>query len=193
MKTVWTLNVKTSLPNVCETEGDFKVTNEVYESFGAAKKRMREIIKEYAFTDNAMFDGNGYLKNFTFYIDDLETTEEEYDEVFEDSDWVTSSLLKNIHENLHDAFSGIDLKLDFSKKKYFDCYICVKLSNNALQIKGHEEGPINGIDPKIKTNIFDMTEEKDYMLYIDDFFCGLWDQECSAELYIDLTHTEIDE
>ena len=64
---------------------------------------------------------------------------------------------------------------------------------HAINMKGHCDGPINGICPRIKTNMFDMSEEKDYILYIDDLFGGLWNQECSAELYIDLNKNTIAE
>jgi len=51
---------------------------------------------------------------------------------------------------------------------------------------GYDDGPCNGYDPKIATNMFDMTEEKDYYLYVDDMF----GQDASSELYIDLKKIE---
>ena len=68
----WRLTIKTSLPEVCETPEDLKVKEEFFENFETAKEKMRETIKDLAFCENVLFDGNGYLKNFVNYISELE-------------------------------------------------------------------------------------------------------------------------
>ncbi len=208
MKTVWILNVRTSLPGVYESGRSYKLIREAYENFDTAKKRVREIIKEFAFTDNAMFDGKGYLKYFTRYIEDSEDImkdilkDEDFDREFEennfDSNNLTIGFLKVLHKKLYCIFSGEDTTLPFSERTYNDnAYLQAKVLNDCIQMEGYYDGPCNGINPYIKTNMFDMTEEKDYMLYIDDFFTEYysdhpdWNFWSSAELYIDLNKIQL--
>ena len=68
-----------------------------------------------------------------------------------------------------------------------DWFIAIESNPGNILIRGEDDGPCNGYDPYIKTNIFSMKEEKDYCLYIDDLF----GQDFSAELYIDLKKTEV--
>lgn len=189
MRTIWTLTVKTSLPDTCETKDDLHTTAETFETFEKAKRRMREVIKELAFSENAMFDG-GYMTNFSQYIDDHKEYEEEEDE--EPSTWLTAAFLEKLHKVLHEVFSGRDEELPFPVGKYCDMFLCTDISSDGLLLQGYDDGPWNGINPFVKTNIFDMTEEKNYWLYIDDLFGGCWGQACSAELYVDLIKTELE-
>lgn len=99
---------------------------------------MREVIKELAFHDNAMFDGNGYLKNFKLYIDDREDAGEEDMEEDADSDWMTIAFLKTLHENLRSAFSGSDASLSFPDRTYSDLFISVDISNGSICMKGYD-------------------------------------------------------
>lgn len=213
MKTVWVLNVRTSLPEVLESNRKYKHIREAYESFDAAKARVREILKEFAFSENAMFDGKGYVKYFTRYIDDaaelMEEILKEHEDAlaieFEEDNFADKHLsvgfLNVLHKKLHCIFSGEDTALPFPQKTYDDCktYLQVDVLNGCIQLEGAYDGPCNGINPYIKTNMFDMTEEKDYMLYIDDYFteyysdhpewtCNYWS---SAELYIDLNKIQV--
>lgn len=195
MKSVWTLTVKTSLPDVCESDDDLKVTRKSFETFQSAKCALYEILDELAFTDNAMFDGKGFLKNLFLYIEEVEEYERTYAHLDEDgddadSDWLTSSFLKDFHNCLHQIFCKNNTTLSFAHPQYSDLDICVDIANNAVNMRGCGQGPGNGVDPRIKTNMFDMTEEKDYMLYINDLFGGRCGQELSAELYVDLNKVE---
>ena len=64
--------------------------------------------------------------------------------------------------------------------------ITVVNDGESLKLYGDFDGPMNGIDPMISTNIFDLSTEKDLHLYIDDMF----DQEVSSALFIDLVKAE---
>jgi len=57
------------------------------------------------------------------------------------------------------------------------CFISTKITPDSIELVGSDDGPDNGVDSIIKTNILDTTEEKHYYLYIDDFFGGLIGQE----------------
>ena len=211
MKTVWILNLRTSLPDVYESGRSYKFIREAYENFDTAKKRVREIIKEFAFADNAMFDGKGYLKYFNRYITDREelmnevlkdeegdALDREFAESNFDSNMLTVGFLKVLHKKMHCIFSGEDTPLPFSEKIYNDnTYMQAEVSNDCIQLEGYDDGPCNGINPYIKTNMFDMTEEKDYMLYIDDYFTEYYSDHpewvfwSSAELYVDLNKIQV--
>lgn len=210
MKTVWVLNVRTSLPEVYESGRKYKHIREVYGNFDAAKCRVREIIKDFAFADNAMFDGKGYLKYFTRYIEDskailkdvFEGMDEDWAKELEenhfDSNRLTIGFLKVLHQKLHCIFSGIDTTLPFPEGTYNDnMYIQAEVLNDCIHMEGYNEGLSNGIEPYIKTNMFDMNEEKDYMLYIDDFFTEYfsdhpdWHFWSSAEFFIDLNKIQV--
>lgn len=88
---------------------------------------------------------------------------------------------------LANAFEGNDtaVKLPGGRNEYRweDCYIKLSVKPDSVNLFGIDEGPCNGIAPKLKTNIFSMKRKKHYYLYIDDMFCG---QNFSSELYIDL-------
>ena len=80
MNEIWTLVIKTSLPKVCESSKDFKTIIENYYNFESAKNAMRLKIKEYAFSKNAMFNGNGIIKHFDKYIKDMYDPDSEDEE-----------------------------------------------------------------------------------------------------------------
>ena len=190
---MWVLTVRTSLPNVSKSKTDLKLTAEVFESFESAKAKLRTTLNKLAFTDNAMFDGKGYLKLFSSYIAFeeacLEDEDLDNDETF-DSDVISIGFLKALHESLHSIFSGATTKLPFVEQKYDDMFLCANIANGGVLLEGDGEGPCNGVNPHIDTNMFDMTEAKDYHLHIDDYFGDRGEQECSSELYIDLVEAQ---
>ena len=186
MKEIWTLIVKTSLPNTAEdvTELDTKVYT--FESFENAKNVLRDKLKEYAFNKNSMFDGDGYISKLNEYQNDLEDEEEE--EV--DKYLLTSSKINKIQQAFLKVFQGEDTSLKLQRvKSCSDWMIGLDWDGETLKIYGDEEGPCNGYAPHIKTNMFDMNKEKNYCFYIDDMF-GQDDN--SSELYIDLIKTTLE-
>ena len=92
-----------------------------------------------------------------------------------------------------DAFRGNDVSIPETvvndlEVSNTDWMLSQKVGDGAVYIFGDYDGPCNGYDPYIKTNIFDMSEEKPYFLYIDDMM-GQEDV-ASSELYIDLKRAE---
>ena len=190
MKEIWTLTVKTSLPEVCRDKNDLVTTTSAYENFEDARNSMRSVLNDYAFSKNEMFNGKGYISELAFYADEAERIEK--DEGIEDeyeSDWLSSKKLNYMQELLLRIFEGKDVAEDIKKSTAFDMYLKIEISEQRISMIGFEEGPWNGYDPLIKTNMLDMTEEKDYYIYIDDMF---GQDEASSELYIDLKKTVLE-
>ncbi len=182
MNEIWVLSVRTSLPNVCRSSDDLKVTFESFDTFEKARDAMRRKIKYFAFSKSEMFDGAGHMIHFQEYIDRFMIEDFDLDE-----DVLTVEVMRKIMDILTRAFSGKDVEPDLMEGEYTDCMLSAEIDNGTISVSGHEEGPSNGINPTLNTNILSMTEKKDYYLYIDD----LLGQNYSAELYIDLKQTEI--
>ena len=179
-KETWVLTIRTSLPEVAYSEEDIKMTNFVFQSFEMAKKVLREKLKEYAFSKNEMFDGKGGLVYLEEYAENL--TDE-----FDDKQSLSLRKIKELEKALLLVFEGKDAKLTLEEVKCCtDWMIAVDVTQDSIKMYGYDDGPCNGYDPKIATNMFDMTEEKDYYFYIDDMF----GQDASSELYIDLKKIE---
>lgn len=178
---VWVLSVKTSLPEVSYGIENLKSTVTCYDTFEKARDAMRKILKEYAFSENEMFDGEGNIISFDDYISDLD------DDVYEGC--LKKEEMTKIQNALKNALSGKDTILDIAEGKYTDLFVTEVISDNSIRIFGDSEGPINGCDPVLFTNIFSMEEERDYYLYIDDMF---YDTEASSELYVDLKKAKIE-
>jgi len=184
MKDIWVLTIKTSLPNVCEDSKLMESTHRAFSSFAKAKEVLRENLKELS-SKNSMFDENGDIIHFNNYIKDSIAVDELDDPA---DDLLTQSELKEIHLALKAVFNGETYFPEL--REYYDDYmIGVSVSEDTISLYGTCDGPINGINPNISSNMFDMSEEKDYHLYIDDMF----DQEISSELYIDLNKVTLEE
>ncbi len=177
MKEIWVLSVRTSLPRECYGREDLEVTFEAFDSFGKGKNAMRKVIREYAFSKNSMFDGKGNIKKMKEYIDESQKYLEDDEEGF-----------ANIYEKICLAFAGNDVSLEYEDDySYTDYFIAFEIHGDMVSFRGDDDGPCNGYNPTLCTNIFSMNEEKDYFLYIDD----LLGQDASSELYIDLKKTTI--
>ncbi|MBQ7761543.1 MAG: hypothetical protein IJ400_05760 [Clostridia bacterium] len=183
MNEVWVLTVKTSLPGVCESKADLKLSVFTYNSFENAKQALRKKLKELSFASNEMFDGNGGIKELVKYSKN--SVEEPYEE--DDEEVLSTSVTDSVNEILLKIFSGKDTSLKKIPEYCTDWSIAIEKKKDALLIHGTDDGPYNGYDPFIYTNMASMTEEKNYFLYIDDYF----GQEASSELYIDLVKSEI--
>lgn len=184
MSKIWILSVKTSLPNVCESPLDLTLTTSAYDSFEKARNALRRVVKGYAFSENSMFDGDGRLTYFQEQIQDSlsEAEEEDLGETY-----LSRERLTFMSECLRAALAGEDVDFELAEDHYDDgCYFSATADYEAgsFSLVGDYEGPCNGINPIIHTNIFSMKEEKDYYLYLDDLF---GQDDCSSELYIDLT------
>lgn len=45
--------------------------------------------------------------------------------------------------------------------------VAVEVNDNTVRFYGDDDGPCNGYDPILNTNIFSVETEQDYYLYID--------------------------
>lgn len=177
MKKLWVLSIRTSLPEECFTKAHLKTT---FSAFEDAKKAMQDAIKGFAFSKNAMFDGNGKIIALEKYINKM--GDYDYEETL-----LTRDILSKVGDSLFTIINGQDASLDIEKGEYSDYMISLNYDGKGINMWGDYDGPINGYDPYIATNAFSMNEEKDYYIYIDD----LLGQDYSSELYIDLKQVEI--
>lgn len=200
----WKVCVRTSLPDVCYDEGDLEETIITADSFEKAKEIFQDTLKKYAFSENAMFDGKGRIKNLnnhcafwskgTHDSEEGDSDSDDFDD-FDDLDdfgdfklFNTSNLhredAQKIQEALARAFSGetVNVEEAFPWKQRTDTMIEIIINEGVLCISTGNDGYLNGVEPRIEANIFDMTEPKHYYVYIDD----LLGVDTSAELYMDL-------
>ena len=176
-KEIWALVIKTSLPETAESTLDLPLEVKVFENFEEAKQSLRKKLKEYAFAENSIFDGNGGLNYFCTYQDEEDLDDEEF---------LAYEKLKCIQDLLKGIFEGKDASLQTKEVETgLVDYVVVDVSNDTLSINGEDDGD----DSTIKTNMFDMTEEKDYYLYIVDV---LSQYEGPSVLYIDLVKTKLE-
>lgn len=190
MNECWILTVKTSLPNTCEHYGELHTDCRVFDGFGKAKAALRERLKALAFSRNAMFDGEGKMIHLDKYIqqNNHEDTTEEYWE-FMDNGWLTVGRLNILQAALTKVFAGEDISLPLLEDgDYADGMLAMEVHGSDLRLVGWDDGPCNGYEPLIATNMFNMVKEGDYYLYLNDLF---GQDDCSAELYIDLKKATI--
>jgi len=182
MKDLWILSVKTSLSDVCWSVGDLKTDFFAYSCFENAVQGLRAKLKEFAFTKNSLFDGDGNMIYFKQYVDDA--FEPHDDEEQNCGDYLCKAWWLKIYTALKAVFEGkiCDIS-EFEDYRGDDGMIGVSFKGDAMTIRGEDDGPCNGYDPLISTNMFDMSQEKDYYLYIDDCF---GQDDATSELYIDL-------
>lgn len=184
MKDIWVLSVRTSLPHVCERFVEMKPEVFAFESFEKAREAFRAKIQALAFSQkNKMFNGKGELTQFEEYAKILD------DEFDGDEECLSHNVLTQILKALTSAFSGEDVKLKIEDGFYTDWMIAVDVEDNSVNFYGYDDGPCNGYDPLLKTNIFSMENESDYYLYIDD---RLGQDDATAELYIDLKKAAVE-
>ena len=187
MKNTWVLSIKTSLPLACENRGDLKTSIYTFEGFAEARAALRKVLHKYAFSENSMFDGKGnivylhkYVKKFT-HIEDIDFSD----------DFLTIKKLRAVEDAVRNIFEGKDVVPEFKEGFYSNCMIAYTYKNGEINFCGDDDGPYNGYNPVLRTNMFDMRDESDYFLYIDDLF---GQNEATSELYIDLAKAnEFDE
>lgn len=177
----WKLTVKTSLPGACSGRRKLKTKVFTFDSFDSARTALRSQLREFAFSENAMFDGDGHIiglarcLNNTILYDDPDWRVE---------GWLGSKLATQILDIFVCVLEGRDVDVDFECGVYHDSLIAVDLCADSIAIRGTSEGIDNDYDPKVNTNLFSMEEEKDYYIHIDDLF-GQYPH-VSAKLYMDL-------
>ena len=180
MKNTWVLSIKTSLPKTCSNATELKTTVYAFDSFENARTALRSELKKITFSKNKMFDGNGGIIYLNKYLKNSD------DEYCEDT-FLSKTRLSYICELLLKIFEGEDVKPKLKTGVCTDWMVAYKYKNGTMNFYGDDDGPCNGYDPIIKTNMFEIKEEKHYFLYIDD--C-LGQEDASSELYIDLMKAE---
>ena len=186
MNDIWLLFVKTTLPDEEVPSRDMKTFVSAFDGFEKARAAFRKTIKDLAFSENPMFDGDGRIK----YLDEYVIDDDDDDDDDDVDDFLSAEKLSLIQNALREAFYGNDAKLEIADGDYDDGLICVEIEDGTVNFYGEDDGPMNGYDPTIKTNIFDMSEEKDYYLYIEDML-GQYD-DWTSELYIDLKKVTVE-
>ncbi len=181
MNNIWVLTVRTSLPRTCCSASELKTTMTAFDSFDKARDALRAKLKELTFSDNAMFDGNGGIRMLDRYIKD---TDDDYD----DEGCLSHRRLQLIRTALRQCFAGKDTVVPLDADTYTDWMIAVEVSGNAIRFFGDDDGPCNGYDPVLATNMFSMEAGQAYYLYIDDCF---GQDSATAELYIDLQPVDV--
>ena len=191
MNDCWVLTIKTSLPHTCEHHGELQMECLAFDSFPKAKAALRERLRGYAFSRNAMFDGERHITQLNRYsTDSYADTEPDEDEDFLDNGWLTAGRLNTLQAALAQVFAGEDMQLPFLEDgAYEDGMVALEVRGNRAKLIGWDDGPCNGYEPLIATNMFNMVQEGDYYLYLDDMF---GQDNCSAELYIDLKKAKIE-
>ena len=178
---IWVLSIRTSLPEVCETANDLKLTVIAYDSFEKGRAAMRDAIKSFAFSRNSMFDGEGGLIQMQKYSDETGDYEEDF--------VLTPDVISSIQNTLKQAFAGNDTAFELECGIYTDWMAAASIEKDSIRMYGDDDGPDNGINPVLSTNILSMEKKQDYYLYIDDRF---GQDDASSELYIDLKQTAVE-
>ena len=183
MKNTWVLSIRTSLPEICESHGDLHTSIYTFDSFEEARAALRKVLKKYAFSENSMFDGKGNIIYFHKYITDLAYD----DDMDEYGDFLSPKKLRAVERALKNIFKGNDIVPKIKEGFHTDYMIAYTYKNGEISFRGDDDGPCNGYAPVLRTNMFDMLEENNYFLYIDDML----GQDCAtSELYIDLTRAK---
>ena len=99
MKEKWVVSVRTSLPKKCEHKSKIKTEFWVFDSFETARDQMRMIVRKYAFSKNAMFDGKGRIKALKECIPDFLSDEE-------DETYLSQEVMMRFQTALQEAFDG---------------------------------------------------------------------------------------
>ncbi len=191
MKKVWVVSLRTSLPGTGYSEEHLKKTVRVFDSFEKAAVSFRKTIREYAFADNSMFDGDGRMKQFDNYLREIRGYEKDEEGDYYDG-VITAEKLEHILDVFEKLFAGENakLRLDDDDECCTDWMIAFEYKDGVIRFYGDDDGPCNGYDPTLTTNIFSMEERENYFLYIDD---RMGQDENPSQFFIDLTETTLEE
>ena len=127
---------------------------------------MRAKLKELAFSENLMFNGNGHIRELDNYIREVES----YEPLEYEDEILSPKKLSKIQSKLKKMFSGENTELKIKNGDYTNWMVAVEVNDNTVRFYGDDDGPCNGYDPILNTNIFSMETEQDYYMYIDPCF-----------------------
>ena len=183
MKNPWVLSIRTSLPEVCENAGELKTHVFTFESFEDARAALRKALKKYAFSKNSMFDGRGQIIHLRKYVYNLTLDDVDGEHIDYYDDFLDPTNLDAMEDAIYKIFKGMDVVPKIKEGFYTDYTIAYTYENGEVSFRGDDDGPCNGYDPVLKTNMFSMEAPQHYYMYIDDAF---GQDAASSELYIDL-------
>ena len=182
----WVLSVRTSLPDVCNSPEDLKTSFWVFDNFEAGKTAFLQKLKEFAFSENEMFDRDGRIVMLSDHRDTLDENDTAIEGLMDPGHLGAHSVL-NIESIIRNALLGNDVSLPSFPESSTNWWIAAEHDCETLTIRGDGDGPVNGCDPYISMNIFDLTIEKSLHFHVNDMF---GQEEASSELYVDLIKAE---
>lgn len=188
MKSVWVLYERSDLDRNSEFDYENYATDcRVFEKFEDAKNAMKKLIRDYATEKNSLFDGNGCFCEFSGEIDEYYDDPEEKDaELFRTVEKLLRKLC--LDELSEDDIADIT---ELYVNNYMYSAEITTADGIVLLMKGEDDGPFNGIDPYVHTNIFDMdNEDNNYFFYVEDRFKMY--ARFISHLYIDLKKVNIE-
>lgn len=161
MENIWVLTIKTSLPKTCYSYDDLKTTVMAFDSYEKARSAFREKLRTFAFSKNTMFNKKGQITLLNHHISKYAISEAEFDEG-DSQGYLSKECLTKIQNALTDAFAGRDTKIGLPNGYYTDeCDFSVQIKPGSIRLYGDYEGPCNGVQALIYTNIFSMKKEKE--------------------------------
>lgn len=197
--TVWLLFEDRNVARKDEEEfSGVKKEFRVFSKFEDAVREMRKLIQTHAFTDNALFDGNGHIREFEKYIERDAAAVDDFDNDFENC---STKPLREISEKLRSFFASLEDYPEISRLYGFEwtdwlcgCKCRMENGHPILTIEGVDDGPCNGIDPDIYINSFIMDDPKitNYVCRIIDSFEENWDYESPHYVHIELLKTNLE-
>lgn len=167
MKELWILSVRTTLigrRGLTPNAPAFRL----YADFESARAATRKVLRKLAFSPNMMFDGKGHLIRLRNYTAHAAAESEGFSEELGD---LTAATLSKVQHALRTLLEGKETAPPLPEGFYTDGLMALEQAGDQMQCYGWDDGPCNGIDPILNTNMFSMQQEKaHYYLYISDAF-----------------------
>ncbi len=192
----WWTNVKAS-----DDEGETNcLSSYLFTDFEEAKDETLKVIGAYAHSKNGLFDGNGGIVGFGEYFKRL-TDEDIMCGSFEDWDPedIDFDFLEEENGEEHDPGKVRDFPeslrrsiLSGFRERPGDLYwtdYLLEINSNpyTLKVRGIDDGPCNGVDPFIFTNMFDMSDpESDYSFIAENAFSDFDFEEEKRKFHLSL-------
>ena len=169
----WIVYTSTNIGNKERNRYGDKAHAYAFDVFEDAKNKAREILSSFAYgKPNEIFDGCGNLVNYLKLVDECFDPDEN-DEYIKHShecmikvNALFAAMFRGEEVNLS-SHLGDDL---FDFETNFLVAYDISADDNSIFIHGDDDGPFNGYDPHIYSNMFSMNEEKEYITVIDDYF-----------------------
>lgn len=184
MKDVWVLYERSDLARGGEWDyQNYATACRAFADFDTAKQAMRDTIKRYATEKSSMFDGEGNLNELLdqYYYDDDER----------DTFTYVGELLRKLCLNELDDATAKAIKPLFCTTFLFAAEITTDNGEPVLLMRGDDDGPCNGVNPYVHTNLFSMNDDtKDYYFYVEDMF--RMDSDFSSHLFLDLKKVSVE-